>query len=138
MQVVFRVGIRESRRRTLELDFSDAIPFGGTRESFDDFLHHWPTAERIFAVHIGAQLLGGFAHNRLRNESVACLGHAVHLGHRLYDVLEYMRVESHRRYSILAIEVDGVHGDRRRACASMADADNSAISVGFDHLPGFW
>ncbi len=137
MQNVFRIGIDPSRRRALELDLLDAISLGGTRESFDDFLHYGPAGERVLAVDIGAQLLGCLAHDRLGNESVARLGHAVHSGDRFHDLLEHMGVERHRGHAVFAIERDCVHGDRRRAGASMADADDGAIAVGFDRLPGF-
>src|SRR5262245_64447439 len=41
-------------------------------------------------------------------------------------------------HTVFAIERDCVHGDRRRASASMADTDDGAIAVGLDHLPSFW
>ena len=122
---------------TLKLDFFKAIPLGGPGEPFDDFLHHRPAADRALAIDIGAQLFRGLAHHRLGHESVTRLGHAVHAGHRLHRLFEGVGVDSDGGHTVFAIESDCVHGDRRRASASMADTDDGAVAVGLDHFPGF-
>ena len=48
-----------------------------------------------------------------------------------------VRVDCDSVHTGFAIESDGVHGDRRRAGASMADTDDRAVAIGLDDLPGF-
>ena len=52
LQVVVGVGVHQSRRGALELDFLQMIAFGWAGESFDDFLHHWAAADRALAVDV--------------------------------------------------------------------------------------
>src|SRR4029450_8213317 len=111
------------------------ISLCGTGEPFYDFLHHRPPADRTLAFDIGAQLFRGLTHHRLGHESVTRLGHAMHSGHRLHRLLEGVGMNSDGGYTVLAIKSDCVHGDRRRAGTSMADTDDGAVAVGFDHLP---
>ncbi len=114
------------------------ISLGRPREPFNNFLHYRPAADRALAVDIGPQLFGGFAHHRLGHESVACLRHAVHLGHGLHHFLEGVGMDSDGGHTVLAIESYCVHGDRRRAGASMAGTDDGAVAIRFDHLPSLW
>src|SRR5262249_12117791 len=130
--------VYHTRRRALKLGLLDAMSLGRPREPFNDFLHYRLTADWALAFDISPELFCGLAHHRLGHESVTRLGHAVHSGNRLHRLFKGVGMDSDGGHTVLAIESDCVHGDRRRASASMANTDNGSVTVGFDPFPNVW
>src|SRR5439155_12522 len=91
--------------------------------------------ERVLPVDVRAQLTGRLAHDRLRDEHLPEPGHAVDRGHRPDDPVELVGVHGDGGNTVLRFDRHRVRGDRRRAGASVSDADDRGVPPRLDLLP---
>src|SRR4030095_7869391 len=96
-----------------------------------DFLHKWPTADRIVSFQKRPQLCGRSAHDRLRNECLTRRGHTIHPRDRFGDTLKYGGMHGDGWYAC-SFQCHCKPDDRRAARASKADAENRSIAIGPD------
>src|SRR5438552_348991 len=108
----------------------------GLRQPLDHFLHDGPPRDGIRAVDVRAKLGRRLAHDGLGHEGLAKPGHAVDRRHRADHPIELVRVHGDRGDAVRGLYRHRVRGDRRRAGASVANAEDRGVSLRANLFPG--